>query len=300
MEKFAVGEIPSDFREWFDSAWEETLKRNYKSFAQKWSPNVVNSPATWKMYFNTKNICRQMASQVYARRTRAIENEVLPPDDAPKFKRFSEHRFKVDHLGLVGMPDLVFVNGDTATIVDFKFGQKNEDNVRYAFQLHFYLILVEHELSVRVTKLVIRFGIDDERIIEINRELVEEIRNQISSAHKSIESMELHAEPSLDNCRYCSVKRDCKEFLSSDIRMTGNYPLSVQGTIEKVSQTGDSYQTIELKPRNVPEVQRVTISRVPIGYILEAGQLIILTDNLDFHSYERIDFQWNSSIYSLD
>lgn len=131
---------------------------------------------------------------------------------------YSEVKLTSDKLGWVGIADAIKLDEDICEIVDFKTGNpKPEDEL----QIKAYSLLWVHDKAVNpsarpANKLTILYT-DDELTVpaltqyQINA-LETEIADRTKKVSQDLEENPPKANPSLQNCQYCSVRHLCKEY----------------------------------------------------------------------------------------
>ena len=285
--------------EWFDLNWEQYVSDTYQEMQREWFPNQVLKPTAWKGYFKAR----------IAARTLVIKNSsLLPPRhhnlgiENPSAYQTSnflqlplvERHLTNEILRISGTPDYVFDDQGVITIFDYKFGMDQAVIKNHTMQLHFYIILLESLLNVVVTRCAIVASANRTFEVEIDREYLQELKDDIPHALQVLESNRAQAKPLFESCLFCPFKLECLSFIKSRFETPSGYPLAILGKIVSVTLIAIEFQEIEIISVGPGGEGVVKVFGIPVYYKLQAGDRVRIGNNLLFHSESLVQFQWNS------
>ena len=293
---------------WFDSNWESFIQAEYESLLSQWHPNVVPKPNAWAGYFATRS----------AIKTLVMKNSLLlPSKDAlhskpsvdPRLsqkvngKRLElpliEQYLESEELGIVGKPDYVFFEGDTATIYDYKFGRDQIDLEKHKIQVHFYALLVQSLLEVRVGRMAIVASANKVWEIPIDLKYLGVLKNEILRVREALLTHKVAAVPSVTNCVFCPFKPICEPFKQAKIETQPGRPMAIFGNVSRLRNIDIEKQEIRIATGIGALAREVVIVGVPGGYELVVGSSVCISDGLQYRDESYIGFGWNSRISVL-
>lgn len=141
-----------------------------------------------------------------------------PGDHALGYGSHPEIRLAANDLGWVGVADLINLSDEECEIVDIKTGERKPE---HAFQLRIYslLWLLDSALnpdSRPADRLSISYPTDTVDVEPLGDNEIEELKADLiaraEASRADVEATPPPARPSLDNCRYCSVRQLCHEY----------------------------------------------------------------------------------------
>lgn len=286
--------------EWFETSWNNLVDDQYSDLKQQWFPNVVPKPQSWRGFFATYASAKSLVVK---------KSGLLPPKSRVAYKKSDKiHRGQVQEMPLVeqylisethkivGKPDYVFIENSQVTIVDYKFGNSQDDLEKHKIQMLFYQLLVEDVVGVKVGKLSIVAS--ENRVWEIASEESElrHLEKDIPRVLESIANHKVAAVPSLQNCRFCPFKSVCEPFKNAKIEAYPNRPLAISGEVLRIREVSPDVQEIILRPKAILNGVDFKIFGIPSGYEIRVGDSVFIYDNLDFLDERNIGFAWNSRI----
>ena len=181
-----------------------------------------------------------------------------------------------EDLGWFGISDLITLTVDQCEIRDFKTGKRSE---KHAFQLQVYALLwcrdAERNPSRRKpTKLTLAYRngdvsveIPEEAELEsLARELAR--RGQLAKASVAVSPPE--ARPSLDNCRYCSVRHLCDEYWTPSTQRL------LESEADEEYEFGDVQILVE-----TPHGPTSWDGRLEVAKLFPGGRPVLLRTNVD-------------------
>jgi CRISPR/Cas system-associated exonuclease Cas4 (RecB family) len=285
---------------WFESNWNELVENQYIELTQQWFPNLVPKPQSWRGYFAT----------YAAAKTLVIKNSGLLPPKSPELQKSTSdshndegyvmpliERYLISqNYRIVGKPDYVFLENNQATIVDYKFGNSQDDLDKHKIQMLFYKLLVEDVMKVKVGKLSVVAS--ENRIWEIvckDSEL-KFLEQDIPRVLEAITSNKVAAIPSLQNCKYCPYKSVCEPFKKANIELQPDRPMAIFGEVLQILNVSPKMQELRLKSSVGPKGAELKIFGIPSDYVINVGDSVFLSDNLDFIDEKIVGFSWDSRI----
>jgi len=168
--------------------------------------------------------------------------------------------------GIHGVIDLAYRSDDYVKIIDFKFGEAFDENREikneYKLQLYIYAAMYYKNFNIVPSSLsIIDKDFKEHRIVQkpideclAHFEDLKALNLEISNI-SSINEAARHANPSEENCRFCSVKIDCVSYWETNYPNGENF-LDIKGNIIKVSPTYKNY-CIDMKSLSYKHIIRV-------------------------------------------
>lgn len=293
---------------WFESNWESLIQDEYSSLMKQWAPNLVPRPISWAGYFATRAAIRTLViknSRLLPPKVVSVSANLAGPVRFDKLKSgrlelpLVEKYLVSEELRIVGKPDLVFMDGDSVTIYDYKFGRDQIDLEKHKLQMHFYALLVQSLLEVRVGKLAIVASANKVWEIPIDLHYMESLRREISRTVEALLTHKVAAVPSASNCAFCPFKPVCDPFKQAKIENYPGRPMAIIGNVASVRDIDPDRQEIRITTEFGPLTRDVVIIGVPSGYELEVGFSVCISDGLQYRDENYISFGWNSRISVL-
>jgi CRISPR/Cas system-associated exonuclease Cas4 (RecB family) len=201
-----------------------------------------------------------------------------------------------NELGIFGKPDFVFLEDDTLTIYDYKFGRNQDDLEKYRFQMLFYQLLVESVTNLKVGKLAIVASASRVFEISVQKSDVENFKAEIPRVLNAIKSSNVVAIPSQRNCKFCSFKAVCESFKRANIELHPGRPMAILGEIIAAKRIDSEFQELTVKTILMSEVENFRVFGIPNSHFFEVGESVFISDNLEFMDEKTIKFSWNSRI----
>lgn len=293
---------------WFESNWESFIQEEYESLLRQWSPNLVPKPNSWAGYFATRSAIKTLVMK----NSRLLPSKVVIHSGASlgptQFKKMNAKRLELplieqylesEDLGIVGKPDYVFFEGDTATIYDYKFGRDQIDLEKHKLQMHFYALLVQSLLEVRVGKMAIVASVNKVWEIPIDLQYLGELEKEILRIREALLTHKVAAMPSVNNCMFCPYKPICEPFKLAKIETYPGRPMTIIGSISALRNIDIDRQEVRITTGIGGLTREVVIVGVPGGYELEVGSSVCISDGLQYRDENYIGFGWNSRISVL-
>jgi len=296
--------IPSEWSEdqisvWFEVNWEKYVAEQLESLENTWSPGKVPKPQSWPGYFATRA----------AAKTLVLKNSALLPPKNPSHagvrmsSKPEELKFPLvekflvsNELGIFGKPDFVFLEDDTLTIYDYKFGRNQDDLEKYRFQMLFYQLLVESVTNLKVGKLAIVASASRVFEISVQKSDIENLKAEIPRVLNAIKSSNVVAIPSQRNCKFCSFKAVCESFKRANIELHPGRPMAILGEIIAAKRIDSEFQELTVKTILMSDVENFRVFGIPNSHFFEVGESVFISDNLEFMDEKTIKFSWNSRI----
>ena len=287
--------------EWFKTNWDTFVEKQFTELTRKWAPNKVPNPEKWPGYFATRASAK----------TLVVKNSGLLPPKSPSLSNLDNElkeekvfRFPLvekflvsDDLGILGKPDFVFLENNKATIVDYKFGNNQEELEKHKIQMYFYQLLVESVLQKEVDRLAIVASANKVWEIPIDYGEIKKLKMDIPRVLEALKNKRVAAVPSLENCIFCNYKSICDPFKSANIQVSPGRPMAISGPVTHVRRIDDEFQEILIGTKDKSSDDGIKVFGVPNGHTIKVGDEIFLSDKLDFKDTKIVGFSWNSRIF---
>lgn len=289
---------------WFEKQWQLFIEEQYVELKHHWFPNMVPKPESWPGYFATrasaKSLVLKNINLLSTRYEIPSKNKEGGINKQSVILPLAEKFLRSDTLGIVGKPDLVFMENEKATIYDYKFGSNQDDVDKHKIQMLFYQLLVEEVVKIKVGRMAIVAS--SSRIFEIPSDIQElnRIRTDIPRVLNALKTNKVVAIPSVSNCKYCPFKSICEPFKSMNLEIRPNLPMAISGKVLNVSKVGNGIQELIIGPKSRGRVEPIKVFGVPENYAIEPGATVFLADNLEYRDPSTIGFAWNSRIFIQD
>jgi CRISPR-associated protein Cas4 len=293
---------------WFDSNWESCIQAEYESLLSQWHPNVVPKPNAWAGYFATRSAIKTLVMKNSRLLPSKDALHSKPSVDPMVFQKANGKRLELplieqylesEELGIVGKPDYVFFEGDTATIYDYKFGRDQVDLEKHKMQMHFYALLVQSLLEVTVGRMAIVASANKVWEIPIDSKYLSVLKKEILRVREALLTHKVAAIPSVTNCTFCPYKPICEPFKEAKIETHPGRPMAIIGNVSRLRHIDIDKQEIRIATGIGASVREVVIFGVPGGYELEVGSSVCISDGLQYRDENYIGFGWNSRISVL-
>jgi hypothetical protein len=144
--------------------------------------------------------------------TKARPEKPLGPGTYPELE------LKVPTIGWRGTADLLILSSERCEIIDFKTGQPDES---HKFQLKVYALLWSRDSDLNpsgrlIDRLTVSYQSGEEEIDPPTVAELQSLENDLvvrrNAAIAALSEKPPQARPSIDNCRYCSVRHLCDEY----------------------------------------------------------------------------------------
>ncbi len=285
---------------WFESNWKELVEKQYSELKQQWFPNVVPKPQSWRGYFATYASAKTLVvknSGLLPPKSLISQESSLESHEGKGYVMPLIERYLIsEKYKIVGKPDYVFLENNQATIVDYKFGNSQDDLDKHKVQMIFYKLLVEDVVKIKVGKLSIVASENRTWEIVFKDSELKYLEKDIPRVLEAISSNKVAAIPSLQNCRFCPYKSVCEPFKKANIELHPNRPIAISGEVTQIRKVSPDSQELVLKPSVGPKGDELKIFGIPSGYEINVGDSVFLSDNLDFMDERLIGFAWDSRI----
>lgn len=223
-----------------EASWDEVLETEWKRMAEEAPFTEPPRPDRWPGYQRVRVRTIRMAMERAAGQHRS-------PQAVEPIRTVRIERSLVSRDGaVVGRPDRVEVDGDSARVVDVKTGRRSSPIASEAErrQLLIYAYLWHEESGVwpQSGSIETRDGgglevsLDSSEAIEIVREAVD-ARNRANEEIEGGASWSILGRPSTDTCRHCVFRALCPAYWSI-ATPTDRYTQDVKGTIEAIDNAG--------------------------------------------------------------
>ena len=287
--------------EWFEVNWESCVEEQFSNLIAKWHPNTVLKPQSWPGYFAT----RSSAKSLVIKNSGLLPPKTINGETKNYISYFSNdlilpliERYLIsEDLGIAGKPDLVFIENKKATIYDYKFGNNQMDLEKHKIQMYFYKLLVESVLKIEVGKLWIVASANKKWEIPLNQKELDDLAADVPRVLNALKTNKVAAVPSLINCRFCSFKSICDQFKDANFEVYPGRPMAIFGEVLQVRSIDEDFQELRIISKTKNESVERTVFGVPKGHTVKSGDMIFLSDNLDFKDAKIIGFSWNSRIF---
>jgi CRISPR/Cas system-associated exonuclease Cas4 (RecB family) len=263
----------------------------------------IPKPHTWPKYQLIKGSCERKVVGFPKIKTGKERMRAESNIDSSAYS-FHEKYFENSIIGFKGKPDLITKNSTGYTLIDYKTGIIDENRLNNAtYQLHFYKVLAEIELNIKVTELQIDIINEDVIVIPISMPLIEDLKNSVRSALTSINEGKIAAIVSKESCTYCVYKGVCKDFWDESDKFEGIYPFAISGEILEIIKSETSkYQTLILKDSlEIPNFDTTTtyLTKVSSDISFSVGNRIMVWNNLKRNHLFHIETSWNTLILKI-
>jgi CRISPR/Cas system-associated exonuclease Cas4 (RecB family) len=284
-------------REWFEEIWDVKERELFEKFKNECSPITPISIKKWPKYVSIRSFALLESESIRGK----VKASVGISQDGSLRTYFAEKKFELPEINLVGIPDLVRINGQGYEIVDYKSGEISSETFEiYSDQLHFYRLLVERNTNVLVNSLLISSPLGD-RNVEISSQRQAKILRDLEVANQSVSSQTYIAKPSEEACRFCDFKAICAEF-GENVFGDVNYPWLIKGKISEISRSPEaSWQTVRLIEGVISkgDESEITLIMVPIELPLNVGEWISVSRGIRRVSPNQYETNWTTIFTNL-
>jgi CRISPR/Cas system-associated exonuclease Cas4 (RecB family) len=290
-------------KEWFNNYWKKCEDSELNSLKSQLPFANIPKPHTWPKYQLIKGSCERKVVGFPKIKSGKDRIRTESNIDSGAYS-FHEKYFEDSVLGFKGKPDLISKNSTGYTLIDYKTGMMDENRLHdVTSQLHFYKVLVEIGLSIKITELQIDIINQDVIVIPISMPLIEDLKKSVRSALTSINEGKVAAIVSKESCTYCVYKGVCKDFWNERDKFEGIYPLAISGEVMEIIQSETSkYQTLILKDSlEIPTFDATTtyLTKVSSDISFNVGNRIIVWNNLKRNHLFHIETSWNTLIIKI-
>jgi len=251
--------------------WASLIEEEFKRLTSVWFPAKVPLPRDWPYFALTQVRSVTRASSEVRRRLAnggngsvgsvRIEQKIVDPEN-----------------GLQGTPDRVVITNDGFYVLDLKTGHAvSEFSENYRRQLLIYAHLVSLTTSLPLLGIgLISAGGDtiwedtDQSDVE---QVIDDVKSEIASFTAEVQSGQIKAVPTPQNCRFCPYKPVCKQYWQDLSPEWSDY----RGVVGRVVQISDEQTfTIEqILPSHSPG-QLIGISNC--SHVLQDADIVSVTD----------------------
>lgn len=224
---------------------------------------------------------------------------------------YAEVELRVDALGWVGIADLLNVSDSACEIVDFKTGEPKPE---HQFQLHVYSLLWVRDTALNpsgrmVDKLTLSYSDHDMDVEPLSRSRLDEFEQRLQErtqlAKDSVQQIPPPAKPSLQNCRFCSVRQICSDYWQPGTQQQLGQERAYEGAlvsgsfldaeVEITEQRGPScWDAIVLVSSTLPLQSRILLrpseTDVVHPQILRKGKRVRIIDGSTTNTIEDSSF----------
>ena len=166
--------------------------------------------------------------------------------------------------------------------------------------MHFYALLVQSLLEVRVGKMAIVASANKVWEIPIDLQYLGDLEKEILRVREALSTHKVAAIPSVNNCAFCPYKPICEPFKQAKIETYPGRPMAVMGNISNLRNIDTDKREIRIATGIGGLTREVVIVGVPAGYELEVGSSVCISDGLQYRDENYIGFGWNSRISVLE
>lgn len=205
--------------------------------------------------------------------------------------------------GLVGRPDLVVEESGSITLVEFKSGSLYDENnflkEEYVRQLHFYSSLLNAKFGEYPSKLILKSLKDGYREVIFDRKLADQLLKEAENFLVDLKKLEGEnvdwtvANPTQNNCRYCSIRQICPKFISNQSRWGDEVGYTAVGKLSSIASSGKTFGSVLL---DTDEGEK-RIENIPVKKIKDIGTGVVLAfNNLKLNSNGSYNYKFFSEL----
>lgn len=301
----------------FDAAWSSAVSSIEKMMQEEWKPALIPRPESWAGYqMNKARLAMRASKGEFG--TLFSENKL--DVGSPQEKQSNQADFASDpakiplpwverklfdrELRLMGIPDLVRMDGENLIIVDHKSGlNQTHPTESQRRQLMFYAWLVYVNYGVLPKRGEVLTTQNTPYAIEINESDVRKVVDLAIETQALMESESetdlnvLEASPSESNCSWCSFKVVCPAFIDES-KQDWNTSRVLVGQVVKSEKIANRY-TLEIQVES-PEWMSgpITIVNLSIAQTPLVGSRISLSNFRERNG--SCAANWNTLIHLWD
>lgn len=211
-----------------------------------------------------------------------------------------EASLESDSLGLKGRIDRIEFSNEDVRIIDHKSSSRPALGIprRYELQILIYCVLYEACSGVQPASGAIEWLGGERDYIEVSPELLAEIKSQMASARRHLESVETPAGiPTPESCKYCPYRAVCEQYASVDRSEWDGQPSFIVGKVEKLIEFSSVISmNIRVTSSHPINLSTATVHGIPANLAIRSGDTIVM-DRLSWpRNSSNFDINWESRL----